>query len=284
MSWRCGYCALVGRPNVGKSTLVNALVGQKVSITSRRPQTTRRNILGIANWQQTQAIFIDTPGLNQQRPDARSRAYNSAALEAIADADLLLLLLDRQRFTELDEDIYARLAGCKQPIVLLFNKVDRLADRAVSAEIISQRQQQARQAGFTISAIEQLSARSGYRLEALRALISQLLPASPQALFPLDMRTDQSQLAQVEELVREQIMRQMGDELPYEVQVRISPWNAEAEGVITIAGRISCVRSSQKAMLIGSRGSRIKSIGTKARAQIEKLLGRQVMLNLQVVC
>ena len=284
MSIRCGYCALLGRPNVGKSTLINRLVGRKITITSRRPQTTRRNILGIVNWQQNQAIITDTPGLNQQRPDQRSQAYNAAALDALSHADVILALLDRAYYNELDEAVFAQIAASKKPAILVFNKIDRLEDAAIDAKIIQLRQEQAQAMGFSFAASLGLSARKGTNLEGLKQQLAQLLPPSPELLFPIDMDTDQSEHAQVEELIREQVMRQMGDELPYSVQVRLQPWQLQAEdaAIPTIKAQLLCERKSQKAMLIGKDGARIKSLGVKARGQIENLLQRQVMLRLEV--
>ena len=284
MSLRCGYCALLGRPNVGKSTLINRLVGRKITITSRRPQTTRRNILGIVNWEQNQAIITDTPGLNQQRPDQRSQAYNAAALDALSHADVILALLDRAYYNELDEAVFAHIAASKKPAILVFNKIDRLAAAAMDTKIAQLRQEQAQAMGFSFAASLELSARKGTNLEGLKQQLAQLLPPSTELLFPIDMHTDQSEHAQVEELIREQIMRQMGDELPYSVRVLVQPWQlpAEDKAIPTIKAQLLCERKSQKAMLIGKSGARIKSLGSKARGQIENLLQRQVMLRLEV--
>ena len=284
MSFRCGYCTLLGRPNVGKSTLINKLIGRKITITSRRPQTTRRNILGIVNWQQNQAIITDTPGLNQQRPDQRSQAYNAAALDALSHADVILALLDRSNYNELDAAVFAQLAASNKPKILIFNKIDRLEQATIDPAIEQLRQQQAQDLGFSFAASLSLSARKGTNLESLKQQLARLLPASPQLLFPTDMDTDQSEAAQVEELIREQVMRQMGDELPYSVQVQVRPWQLQPDTstIPTINAQLICQRKSQKAMLIGKGGARIKSIGSKARGQIENLLQQQIMLKLQV--
>ena len=285
MAIYCGYCALVGRPNVGKSTLLNRLVGAKLSITSRRPQTTRVNTLGIASWGDNQALFIDTPGLNRARPDARSRAYNSAAQEALQQADVLLAVLEHRRYTGLDADIFQALAHARaKPMILLLNKYDRWQRSDEVEQVSAERQEQARALGFSFAACLAVSARSGYQLEACKDALAALLPTSAQFLYPEHVQTDQSLEARARELIREQLMRQMGDELPYQVQVRVEPevsWE-RGEQLTSINADLLCPRAGQKAMLIGQRGARIKQLGSKAREQLEQLLGTKVMLRLRV--
>ena len=272
---RCGYVAIVGRPNVGKSTLLNHLLGQKISITSRKPQTTRHQVLGIKTEDNHQIIFVDTPGLHKDAGKAINRYMNRAASAAIRDVDLVVFVVDRTAWTEEDSIVLEQIEQSGLPTMLVVNKIDLLADKT---ELLPHLQSLAAKAEF--SAILPVSALRQHNVDALEAQILTLLPESGH-FFPEDQITDRSQRFLAAEIVREKIMRQLGDELPYSIAVEIEEFAQEGQ-VLHISAVIFVERTGQKRILIGDKGSRLRSIGSDARRDMEGLFDSKVMLRLWV--
>jgi len=271
--FRCGYVALVGKPNTGKSTLMNALVGEKLSITAPRPQTTRHRILGIRTRETYQCIFIDTPGIHDDRRKAIHRYMNRAAASVLDDADLVCMLLDITRFNASDRKILERLQG-RPNLLLVLNKIDRL-DRAACLPIIEQVSMLAPGAECV-----PVSALHGDNLERLEQVIVSRLPAGA-AQFPDDQLTDKSMRFISAEIVREKLFRRLKQELPYSITVNIDHY-VEEPGLTRISATIWVERRSQKAIVIGKDGSQLKHIGSAARRDIERLVGGKVYLQLWV--
>lgn len=272
---RCGYVAIVGRPNVGKSTLLNHLLGQKISITSRKPQTTRHQVLGIKTEDAHQIIYVDTPGLHAGAEKAINRVMNRAASSAMDDVDLVLFVVDRTAWTEEDEMVLSRVRQSGRPVMLVVNKVDLLDDKN---QLLPHLQLVSEKADFV--AIVPVSALRQRNTDALETEIVAQLPVSDH-FFPEDQITDRSQRFLAAEIVREKIMRQLGDEIPYAVAVEIEEF-AEEDGILHISALILVERKGQKKILIGDKGSRLRSIGSEARQDMEKLFDSQVMLRLWV--
>ena len=272
---RCGYVAIVGRPNVGKSTLLNHILGQKISITSRKPQTTRHQVLGIKTEDNHQIIFVDTPGLHKDAGKAINRYMNRAASAAIRDVDLVVFVVDRTAWTEEDSIVLEQIDQSGLPTMLVVNKIDLLADKT---ELLPHLQSLAAKAEF--SAILPVSALRQHNVDALEAQILTLLPESGH-FFPEDQITDRSQRFLAAEIVREKIMRQLGDELPYSIAVEIEEFAQEGQ-VLHISAVIFVERTGQKRILIGDKGSRLRSIGMDARRDMEGLFDSKVMLRLWV--
>ncbi|MFV0477279.1 MAG: GTPase Era [Parahaliea sp.] len=273
---RCGYVAIVGRPNVGKSTLLNYLIGQKISITSRKPQTTRHQVLGIKTEGANQIIYVDTPGLHAAQPKAINRLMNRAASSAIRDVDVVIFVIDRTAWTEEDEMVLQQVRLSALPVIVAVNKVDILEDKQSllpNLQALSDRGE--------FAAIIPLSALRRHNLEALEAEILKLLPPTDVLFFPEEQITDRSQRFLAAEIVREKIMRQLGEELPYAVTVEIEEF-AEDEGITHISALILVERKGQKKILIGEGGSRLRRIGTEARHDMETLFDSKVMLRLWV--
>ena len=272
---RCGYVAIVGRPNVGKSTLLNHILGQKISITSRKPQTTRHQVLGIKTEGDQQIIFVDTPGLHRDAAKAINRYMNRAASAAIKDVDLVVFVVDRTAWTDEDAMVLEQIQQAGLPTMLVVNKVDLLADKA---ELLPHLQSLADMGDF--AAILPLSALHQHNVAELEAEIVKLLPESGH-FFPEEQITDRSQRFLAAEIVREKIMRQLGDELPYAITVEIEEFSQEGE-VLHISAVIFVERKGQKKILIGEKGSRLRSIGSDARRDMEALFDGKVMLRLWV--
>ena len=272
---RCGYVAIVGRPNVGKSTLLNHLLGQKISITSRKPQTTRHQVLGIKTDRQHQIIFVDTPGLHSDADKALNRYMNRAASSAIRDVDVIVFVVDRTAWTPEDQMVLEQVQRSGLPAILAINKVDLLADKS---QLLPHLQLLAEKADF--AAVMPLSALQQHNAAQLEQEILQFLPES-EHFFPEDQITDRSQRFLAAEIVREKIMRQLGEELPYAVTVEIEEFAQDA-AVLHISAVILVERKGQKKILIGDKGSRLRSIGTDARVDMERLFDSRVMLRLWV--
>ncbi len=272
---RCGYVAIVGRPNVGKSTLLNHILGQKISITSRKPQTTRHQVLGIKTEGNHQIIFVDTPGLHMNADKAINRYMNRAASSAIRDVDLVVFVVDRTAWTEEDAAVLQQIQQAGLPTVLVVNKVDLLADKT---ELLPHLQVLAAKADF--AAILPVSALGRHNIDALEEQILHHLPEADY-FFPEDQITDRSQRFLAAEIVREKITRQLGDELPYAITVEIEDFAQEGE-VLHISAVIFVERKGQKKILIGDKGSRLRSIGSDARHNMEDLFDSKVMLRLWV--
>jgi GTP-binding protein Era len=272
---RCGYVALVGRPNVGKSTLLNYLLGQKISITSRKPQTTRHQVLGIKTEGDRQIIYVDTPGLHKQETRAINRYMNRAASSAIRDVDAIVFIVDRTAWTDEDEMVFSQVQGAGVPVLLAVNKVDLLEDKAV---LLPHLEQLSARADF--AAVIPISALREHNTQALEDELVQYLPQSAH-FFPEEQITDRSQRFLAAEIVREKIMRQLGDELPYAVTVEIEAFSQEGE-TLHISALILVERKGQKKILIGEGGSRLRSVGSEARRDMERLFDSKVMLRLWV--
>lgn len=272
---RCGLVALVGRPNVGKSTLLNQLVGQKISITSRKPQTTRHRILGILSSGRDQIVFVDTPGFHSGHDKAINRYMNRTVHAVLGDVDLILFMTDRLHLLAEDEVLLQRCLAAGPPVILVINKVDVLQDREALLPFMADIA-----ARFDLAEIVPLSALKRQNTDALLKLLRAQLPANPW-LFDEDQLTDRNARYLAAEFVREKITRQMGDEVPYEVAVEIEEYRQEGP-VCHISAVILVEKESQKRMLIGEGGSRLKLIGTEARKEMERLFDTRVMLKLWV--
>lgn len=278
MTTTCGFVAIVGRPNVGKSTLMNRILGQKISITSRRPQTTRHQVMGIKTVEEAQFIYVDTPGIHilaKDRNKAINRFMNQAAVQALRDVDCVVFIIDRTRWSDEDQVVLKRLEHVEAPVILAVNKVDRLQDKA---SLLPWLEEVGARRDF--AAIVPISAKHGTNVPELEAEVAKHLPESVH-FFPEDQVTDKSQRFLAAELVREKVMRQLGDELPYQMTVEIEEFRDEGR-VVHISALILVERAGQKKILIGEKGDRIKSIGREARLDMERALGAKVMLNLWV--
>ncbi len=270
-----GLVAIVGRPNVGKSTLLNKLVGQKVSITSKKPQTTRHRIVGIDTEGDYQAVFVDTPGLHIDEKRAINRLMNKAAATSILDVEFVLFVVEGTRWHDDDQMVLNKLIAAKKPVILVVNKVDLYKDKA---ELLPHLQWLGSQLDFLD--MVPLSAESGDNVAALRKVVQQHLPPC-EFLFPEDYVTDRSQRFMAAEIVREKLMRFLGDELPYAVTVEIERFKWE-EKHFHIAALVLVERDSQKKMVIGNKGERIKQIATEARLDMAAMLEAPVFLQVWV--
>ncbi|HLQ26115.1 MAG TPA: GTPase Era [Acidiferrobacterales bacterium] len=274
-SYRSGFIALIGRPNVGKSTLLNRLVGRKISIISRRPQTTRHCILGIKTDERAQFIYIDTPGLHEQRKKTINHYMNRAASGSMEGVDCIAFIITAKGWTREDKFVLDVVGRHTCPVILVVNKVDMLADRGLLLPLI---EESSKQMGF--KEIIPLSAKTGLNLTELEDAILRYLPQQP-APFPVEQVSDRSESFMAAELVREQIFRSFGEELPYVSAVRIERFQHQPQ-LIRIEAVIWVEKPSQKAIIIGKEGQRLKSIGQRARAEMEKLFGSKVYLGLWV--
>ncbi len=272
----CGFVAIVGRPNVGKSTLLNKLLGQKVSITSRKPQTTRHRILGIDTQGAYQTIFVDTPGLHIEEKRAINRLMNRAATSSLGDVEMVVFVVDGTQWTDDDEMVLNKLRHVRCPVVLAVNKVDNIKDKEV---LLPHLQWLAQKGNF--AEILPISATKGTNVDKIREMARQLLPEG-QHYFPEDYITDRSSRFMASEIVREKLMRFMGEELPYSVTVEIERFKVEEDGLFHINALILVEREGQKKMVIGNKGEKLKVIGTEARLDMERLFGQRVFLELWV--
>jgi len=272
---RCGYVAIVGRPNVGKSTLLNHVLGQKISITSRKPQTTRHNMLGIKTEAHYQIIFVDTPGLHLGQDKAINRYMNRSASTAIRDVDVVIFVVDRCAWTDEDEAVARRLEHSPCPVLIALNKVDQIDDKT---DLLPQIESLAER--VNASEIIPISALRGNNLDALEEEIVKRLPEA-EHFFPEDQITDRSSRFIAAEMVREKITRQLGDELPYQMNVEIEEFSQQGN-ILHISALILVERDGQKRILIGNKGDRIKQIGSEARLDMEAMFDCKVMLRLWV--
>lgn len=272
---RCGFLAIVGRPNVGKSTLLNRLVGQKVSITSARPQTTRHRILGIKTVEDAQFVFVDTPGLHANNKKAMNQYMNRAATGSIEGVDAIVLTIAAPLWRPEDEYVLALLAGASAPVVLAINQIDRFEQRAQALPLIAESAEK-----YAFSAIVPVSAKTGANVAELEATLSQYLPQQG-ALFDVEQVTDRSERFLAAEAIREQVFRGFGQELPYAATVAIEQFKDEPK-LIRIDATIWVEKDGQKAILIGKDGERLKKIGTRARMTMERQLDKKVFLSLWV--
>ena len=272
---RCGYVAIVGRPNVGKSTLLNHILGQKLAITSRKPQTTRHNMLGVKTEGGVQAIYVDTPGMHKNNDKALNRYMNRSASTALKDVDVVVFVVDRTRWTDEDQMVFERIQYVECPLLIAVNKADRLEDKS---ELLPHLEWLAQQ--LPKAEIVPISALHGQNLDTLENLVASHLPEG-EHFFPEDQITDRSSRFLAAELVREKIMRQLGAELPYQITVEIEEFKQEGR-VLHIHALILVERDGQKKIIIGEKGERIKRIGQDARKDMEVMFDSKVMLNLWV--
>jgi GTP-binding protein Era len=269
--FRCGFAAIIGRPNVGKSTLLNRIVGQKLTITSSRPQTTRHKILGIKTLPQGQVVYVDTPGLHRAGKSAINRYMNRTAKSALADVDVVLWVIEALRWTDEDQDILAALALIEAPVIVVVNKVDKVGDKTALLPFLDEL---AHKHEFT--EVIPLSARSGDNVQRLETLVMSFMPEG-EAFFPEDQVTDRSERFLAAELLREKLMRRLGEELPYAVTVQIEEFS-EQNGVLHIHAVIWVEKESQKAIVIGKGGEVLKEIGRRARISMEQTFDAKVFL------
>ncbi len=273
--FRCGLVALIGRPNVGKSTLLNHLLGQKLSITSRKPQTTRHQILGIKTTDRAQFVFVDTPGLHKPRKRALNRYLNRAASSVLPSVHAILFVVEALRWTEEDELVLEHVKRAGVPTILVVNKVDRIEDKAALLPYLAEVAQK-----HDFAAVVPVSALRHDNLDDLEAELLRLLPES-EPMFPEDQITDRSVRFLAAEIIREKLMRSLGQELPYDLTVEVERFEEEGN-LVRIGALIWVDRPNQKAIVIGKGGERLKQIGQQARKDIEAMLERKVFLELWV--
>lgn len=272
MSSYCGYIALVGRPNVGKSTLLNCILEQKISITSKKPQTTRHSILGIRTEGEHQFVYVDTPGIHQSgSKKAMNRLMNKTALSVLRDVDVAAFVVDGTHWEDEDEYVLGLIKQANVPCILVVNKVDKIDDKAQLLPWIEHMSQK-----HEFAAIIPISAKTGIQVDELRAKLVNYLPEGPH-LFPDDQLTDRPTKFLCSELLREKIFRFCGQELPYSVTVDIESFKDEGN-LVRIHALILVEKDNHKRMIIGDKGQKLKEMATSARLDMEKLLGKKVFL------
>ena len=272
---KAGYVALVGRPNAGKSTLLNHLVGQKVCITSRRPQTTRHRIHGIKTTEAGQAIFVDTPGIHSEQKRAMNRYLNKTASSALAGVDVIVWVVDQWRWQEENELILAQLRNANSPVILAVNKIDQCEDKSSLLPFLEDA------AGrFDFAAIVPIAALKNTNLDRLEEIIMGLLPEG-EFIYPEDQITDRSERFFAAEIIREKLIRSLGQEVPHALTVQIEQFKEENE-LTRIHAVIWVEREGQKAIVIGKNGEVLKKVGQRAREEMEKMFEGKIYLNLWV--
>jgi len=272
---KCGFIAIIGRPNVGKSTLLNVLLQKKISITSDKPQTTRSQVLGIKTVGPVQEVYIDTPGIHHTEKRAINRYMNRLASSVIGDADVIVFMIDATRWQEDDALILEKVKHTKAAVILAINKIDKLKNKALLFPLIEKLQ-----AKFNFTHIIPLSAANSENVSVLEKEIIALLPEGPH-LFPDEQITDKTERFQVSELIREKVIRVTSEEIPYSINVEIESFKDE-EKLLSISAIIWVEREGQKPIIIGVGGERLKAIGTQARKDMERLFNKKVFLRLWV--
>lgn len=267
----CGYIAIVGRPNVGKSTLLNCILQQKLSITSRKPQTTRHRILGIQTLDQYQYVYVDTPGIHQGSKKAMNRLMNKTAISVLRDVDVVAFVVDGTHWKEEDEYVLHLIKQSQKPCILVVNKIDKILDKSQLLPTIEHLNQY-----HKFETLIPLSAKTGSQVETLQQQLKVYLPEGPH-LFPEDQFTDRSIRFLCSELLREKIFRLCGQELPYSTTVEIEAYQDE-QHVVRIHALILVDKESHKRMIIGDKGQKLKEIAMSARLDMEQLLGKKVFL------
>jgi GTPase len=275
MSSRCGYVAIIGRPNVGKSTLLNRLLGQKLSITSHKPQTTRHRILGIKTIGDTQTVYIDTPGIHKNVKHAINRYMNRTATAAINDVDVIGFMVEALKWTDEDEWVLSKLKKATCPTIAIVNKADQFKDKTELLPYLAELQNK-----LAFTAIIPLSAKTGSNLKSLEKTISELLPENPH-YFSDDQITDRSERFVASEFIREKIFRTLQQELPYISTVEIESFQTKQK-ILHIHAVIWVEKDNQKAIVIGKNGEQLKNIGSRARLELEKFFQQKVFLKLWV--
>lgn len=273
----CGFVAIVGRPNVGKSTLLNQLLGQKISITSRKAQTTRHRIMGIDTQGSDQVIYIDTPGLHIEEKRAINRLMNRAASSSIGDVELVIFVVEGTHWNDDDEMVANKLKDCKCPVLLVINKIDNVLDKTKLLPHIQEISQK-----IDFLSVVPICAETGDGVDIIKNTVKKHLPEGTHH-FPEEYITDRSQRFMASEIIREKLMRFLGDELPYSVTVEIEQFKVdEKTGMYTINGLILVEREGQKKMVIGNKGEKIKKIGIEARKDMQSFFDTKVHLELWV--
>lgn len=275
-TFRCGFVAVVGRPNVGKSTLVNALVGRKVSIVTSRPQTTRQRVIGVASTAQAQLLFVDTPGMHRREKHALNKLMNRSAQSSLTDADVVLVVVEAGRWTEEDEDVLARARAAGPPVLLLLNKIDRVRPREA---VLPMLQEAAARGEF--AAVVPISAERGENLARLRQLLEETVPEGP-ALFPPEQWSNRDERFHIAEVVREKLMRRLRDELPYGLAVEIERLGESEQGRLEVGAVVWVEREAHKAIVIGKGGEMLKAAGQAARLELKARFERPVHLEIWV--
>ncbi len=272
---RCGYAAIVGRPNVGKSTLLNRLIGQKLAITSRKPQTTRHSILGVKTSSGGQVIYVDTPGIHQRGEQAMNRYLNRTARAILSDVDLVIFVVEALRWTEEDAVVLDALQRSNAPAILVVNKVDRIKRRDDLLPFLSETAEK-----FAFREVIPLSAKNGENVALLEERVLAALPEGIN-LFPDDQLTDRSERFFASELIREQLTRRYSKEIPYALTVEIEKFEEEGN-LYRIDALIWVERPGQKNIIIGSKGEALKEVAKNARLEMEKFFEKKIYLNLWV--
>lgn len=274
--FKSGYVAIIGRPNVGKSTLINRILGQKLCITSRRPQTTRHRILGIKTSDKSQLIYVDTPGIHEDGKRAMNRYMNRAAAASIDDVDVVLFVIEGLKWTNEDDKVLKRIQqDARVPVILVLNKVDKLANKNELLPHIAELSVQ-----YDFANIVPISARKGVNVEPLEAEIIKYIPEG-ELIFPEEQLTDRSSRFLAAELVREKLFRHLGQELPYSITVEIEQFKQE-DNMYRINAVIYVERGGQKNIVIGKKGELLKAVGKDARIEMEQLFGCKVFLQVWV--
>lgn len=275
--YHCGFVAIVGRPNVGKSTLMNHLIGQKISITSKKAQTTRNRVTGIYTDDTAQFVFVDTPGFQTNHRNALNDRLNQNVTEALSGVDVVVFVVEAMRFTDADRVVLKQLPK-HTPVVLVVNKIDKdkAKDKFALEAFINEVRQE-----FEFAASEVVSAKHGLRIANLLELLKPYLPESI-PMYPEDMVTDKSSRFLAMEIVREKLFRYLGEELPYAMNVEVEQFEEEESGLFRIYIAVLVDKDSQKAILIGKGGEKLKKISTEARLDMEKLFDTKVFLKIWV--
>jgi GTPase len=274
--FRSGFAALVGRPNVGKSTLLNALVGEKLSIVTPRPQTTRHRILGIVNLPQVQIAFVDTPGLHRGETRGLNKAMNRAAASALDDSDLCVFIVEALRWTKEDSFVLERIKQSGRPAMAVVNKVDGVHPKGRLLPYIAELG-----ARHDFVEIVPISALKSDNLEALTKAISRHLPEAP-AMFPPEDKTDKNENFRIGECIREKLTLELNQEVPYGIAVEVERIADGEDGQVDVDATIWVDREGQKPIVIGPKGERLKRVGRSARMELNRLLGRRLHLTLWV--
>ena len=270
---KCGYISIIGRPNVGKSTLLNNILKYKVSITSRKPQTTRHQITGVKTVGEVQFIYVDTPGIHTKEPKAINKFMNKAAATMIRDVDVILFVVEMDKWTELEDNIVNKLQGTDIPVILVVNKVDKQRSLEAAVFINSIKEK------LNFYDVIYVSAKQGHNVNELESRIEKLLPESENFFYEEDQVTDRSMKFMVAEIIREKIMRTIGSEVPYQIAVEIDSYKVDAEkNIVDIYASILVERDSQKGIIIGAKGSKLKKIGMDSRVDIERMVEMRVNL------
>lgn len=271
----CGFVAIIGRPNVGKSTILNRILGQKISITSRKPQTTRHQIIGVQTREHVQAIYVDTPGMHRGQKKAINRYMNREANNALHDVDAVVFVIEAGIWLEEDEWVMSKLEKLKAPILLVINKVDKVADKKKLLPFMEEVAQR-----LDFADVIPISAKSGDQVDVLDDAIQKFMPESP-FYYSKDQITNRSERFIAAEIIREKLIRLTGDELPYATAVEIENFTEEKK-IYRIAALIWVEREGQKKIIIGKNGEHLKEIGTQARRDLEAFLDKKVFLQLWV--